>query len=68
MILLRRAAQAPMGSIELHAVGLELAPAELGGAGGGAPASSCHPPIVRTYRGKRGLHLALWLATGTHAG
>ena len=31
MILLRRAAQAPMGSIELHAVGLELAPAELGG-------------------------------------
>ena len=30
MILILRAAQAPMGSIELHAVGLELAPAELG--------------------------------------
>ena len=30
MILLLRAAQAPMGSIEPHAVGLELAPAELG--------------------------------------
>ena len=30
MILILRAAQAPIGSIELHAVGLELAPAELG--------------------------------------
>ena len=25
-------------------------------------------PMVRTYRGRRGFHLALWLATGKHAG
>ena len=68
MILLLRAAQAHMGSIESLTVVLELAvPAELG-----VPAelSQRRPviPMVRTYRGKRGLHLALWLATGTHAG
>ena len=67
MILLLRAAQAPMGSIELHAVGLELAPAELGVLAE-VPSVVLSSPIVRTYRGKRGLHLALWLATGTHAG